>query len=251
MKRALTLVVGLLWTFPALGGAPSDPVVVGPDGDVYALDYIDGRVVRVSADGALDEVYSGSHARLSRSMGAEHARKVAFVEGRLILDTRAHEERTAPGLVPPLTALVGGKPESVEISGVHKHLFEYSGAAAMGADGTVYRVNLGIDLHRVDPDGTTHPIPYDDPCAERSGRSIPAFVSGLAVGPEGALYLTDINRRCLLRLTASGVDKGADGRFVGVETDAKGTIYTMSYDPEGLVLWRALPGDALSQWVVL
>jgi len=36
-----------------------------------------------------------------------------------------------------------------------------------------------------------------------------------------------------------------------VETDAKGTIYAMSYDPEGLVLWRALPGDALSQWVVL
>ena len=182
---------------------PSSGIVVDGQGQVYFQDFAGDAIWKIDADGKLTK-FSDKVGGHFLALDAEGS----FARTNL----KRFKRVTAAGVKPALIVAEGGAPIAVNSDG---NLYSGEGSKTDGG------------LTRISPDGKQQPF-----AAELKRL----FVTGLASGPEGALYLTCNN--AVLKVKADGtVAKVAE------KVEVKDCDEDIPYDPT--VLMPALRGLAV------
>lgn len=251
---------------PATAASFLDPrgVAVGPDGSLYIADRLNSRVRRVGLDGIITTVAgNGSQANGGNNVPAisvglfEPVALAVGPDGSLYIadsgGARVHRVGT-DGIIRHFAGICfqsvgsscppagdGGPATAATIHGPR--------GLAVGADGSVFisQSGFGLSIRRVGPDGiittfagnnTFGPIIGDGGPATRSNVDVP---HGLAIGPDGALYIAQ-NSGANNRVRRVGPAlSGLGSAEVAVASQDGSRLYV--FDPNGLHL-RTL--DALT-----
>jgi len=154
------------------GSTPSG-VAVGPDGSIYTADYNRNRILRVGTDGVMTTIAGNGTAGYGGDGG-------------------------------PATSAMFSNPIDV----------------AVGPDGSIYIADYGNNrIRRVSPDGIITTVAGNgDTYYFRGGDGIPAtnaaiyFPTGVAVGPDGSIYIADRGNNRIRRVRADGIITTVAGR---------------------------------------
>jgi sugar lactone lactonase YvrE/plastocyanin len=175
------------------GFAGSLTLAVGPDGSLYIADWNDEVVRRVNPDGTITTVAG----YFDPGALKEHKIYNAFDPSELLCEFTSYEPETPSlsGDGGPATSATLGEPTAV----------------AVGSDGSIYISDPFDDvIRRVAPDGTistfagTGEVGYsgDGGPAAEAKLDDPA---GLAVGPDGSVYIADACNAVIRRVASDGI----------------------------------------------
>ena len=163
-------------------------VAVGPGGFLYVVDKGTARLRRIEPDGTVGPGWEGEPSIRPSALATAP-------DGSLVV---------SEGLNPRIVRIAaGGVISSVLPPGVAGLHFDL----AVDAEGAVFWVDSGSDLkptalRRVDPDGTVSTLLEERP--GQYGGVFSRSVAGLAVAPDGTLYLADSNYRRIIRISPEG-----------------------------------------------
>jgi RHS repeat-associated protein len=195
---------------PAIAAELNRPtgVAVGSDSSLYIADTNNNVIRRIGADGIITTVAGTGVWGFSGDGGPATAAQLRSASGvamgpdgsLYIADTGNHRiRRVGPdGLI---TTVVGNTPEQ---------LIDFDGVT-VGPDGSLYLADyIGTRIHRVGPDGTMTTVAGTG-VSGFSGDGGPAtaaqlaYPSGVAVGPDGSLYIADTNNSRIRRVGLDGI----------------------------------------------
>jgi RHS repeat-associated protein len=205
---------------PATDGGLNRPAAIafGPDGSLYIADTYNQRVRRVRADGIISTVAGNGQAGFSGDGGPATAARLydpsdvaVGPDGSIyIADSVNHRiRRVGPdGIIS--TVAGGGTRSFTRGSGPATAAgLLYPDGIAVGPDGSLYIPNRNHIL-RVGPDGIIRSIAGDGSNGSYGdgGRAMQAAigdVNGIAVGPDGSLYIADFYNHRVRRITPDGI----------------------------------------------
>ena len=221
-------------------------IALGPDGSLYIADRANGRIRRVGSDGIVDTVvqYNGGAGQLA--VGPDGA--LYFWEtgngGLLRRRDPSGAVTTIAGSTDPSATRCEDCPATSTLIG-----FALDNPLAVDADGGVYFAeNDDHTVRRVGPDGIVRRIAGISGDQGSDGDGGPARSArlyspqGLAVGPDGSVYITDSNYRIrrvrpdgtITTVTGNGTygfavpDAGVSAR-AGTTTNVRG----LAFGPDG------------------
>jgi hypothetical protein len=209
MRARLFLVIGMIGFRAA--AHPGSGIVVDSQGQVFFQDSVARTIWKIDASGKVTSYYDklGGH-----WMALDRAGAFARADLKLV------ERITPAGVVPALIVADGGAPVAVNSGNL------YYGLDVMGAAG------VAVGLTKVFPDGKKERF------APELARAIEKLgITGIASGPDGALYLACLTR--VIKVTTNGsfktvvdgvevhdCDRDAVTAFLrGLDVESDGSIY--------------------------
>lgn len=248
-------------------------VAVGPDGSLYLADYSNHRVRRVGPDGIITTVAGGgtsindgvpaTQAQLGLvnavAVGPDGSFFFAVSDGYSnhirrvgpdgIVTTVVDNRRGSAGCN-PITAPCGdgGPASQARIGGLY--------AIEVGPDGSLYLSDSTFRVRRIGPDGIittvagTGLLCYSGATCGEGGPSTQAplgSVYGLAVGPDGSLYLPQTGGNERVRRVASSLPASAVGDILLTAEDGS-ELYVFDSTGRHLRTRNALTGAVLYQF---
>lgn len=233
-------------------------VAVGPDGSLYIADRDNQRIRRVGPDGIITTVAGsgptgfGGDGGPATQASLNWPEKVAVgPDGSLYIADRGNNLIRRVGLDGIISTVVG-KPRSSGFSGdggpATSAQLNFPSDIAVGPDGSLYIADQGNQcIRRVGPDGIISTVAGKTSPGGFSGDGGPAteaelnFPTGVAVGPDGSLFIADRLNERIRRVGPDGVIKtvagttlrgfGGDG---GPATNAKLDFPTsLAFGPDG------------------
>lgn len=196
-------------------GAPRG-IVLASDGNLYVSDWENRSVRRVSMDGAVTTIFTGSFVE---TLGLTR-------EGDILASIGAEREQIVRMTIEGEVIRIAGMPlyPGYQDGPADQARFSYVSGLAMNWDGWIYateavslRTRGGSQLIRtVSPDGEVSTL--------SGGRFITAYVDGpvadarfhhpvdIAVHPAGDLFVADSLNHCIRRITPDGVVSTVAGR---------------------------------------
>ncbi|MDG5815419.1 RHS repeat-associated core domain-containing protein [Chitinispirillales bacterium ANBcel5] len=243
---------------PAIDAQLNGPsgIAVGPDGSFYISDARNHCIRRVDPHGIITTIagtgetgYSGdggpaTYAELNSPKGIDIGAdgSIYFVEsGNHCI------RRIGPDGI--ITTFAGGRSGYGGDGGPATDAAFYFGSAfpsdvAVGPDGSVYVSEyFGRRIRRIDPDGIITTIAgngevgFDARCDGSPATEARFYLlSGIAVGPDGAIYVSDIRQRRVRRIGTDGIINTivAGGNPRGITIGPDGSIY-IAYDSQHIV----------------
>ncbi|WP_374438361.1 hypothetical protein [Inhella sp.] len=201
----------------ALFNEPSG-VLPAPQGGVWVLDSNNGRIRHVAADGRVSTLAGGGQG----AGGSRHAdgqgTAAAFNEPRgfaqdaagnlYVADAADHAIRRVDRS--GRSSVWAGRPGSYGFADGAATLarFRKPAGLAVAADGTLYVADSGNHaVRRIAPDGQVSTLAGNGERGSRDGAGSAAQFNepmGLALAPDGALYVADFGSHTLRRVTATG-----------------------------------------------
>ena len=192
-------------------------VAVGPDGSLYIADTSNNRIRRIGPDGIITTVAGEGNGGLSGNGGpATQARLynpsgvAVGPDGSLYIadSTNYRIRRVGPDGIITTVAGTGGEGFSGDGGPATQATLRYPIGVAVGPDGNLYIAD-GRDnrIRRVGPDGIITTVAGTG-VGGFSGDGGPAtqatlfYPEGVAVGPDGNLYIADTYNHRILRITA-------------------------------------------------
>jgi RHS repeat-associated protein len=250
---------------PAAGAQLNGPasVFVGPDGSLYVADTGNNRVRRIAPDGSISTVAGTGTAGFSGDLGPavqatlKAPRGVALGhDGSLfIADTGNNAvRRVAPDGVMHVTA---GSAADDPSEGTGGPLFTPTGLA-VAADGTVYvaqagqnnvvslfpdnesAARLGRTIDTTDVAGSTHGFSGFSGDGGTATQALLVHPTGVALGPDGSLYLVDQGNNRVRRLTLSQPGLSTGDFFVPSQDGSQ--VFLFNHDGRHLKTLDALTG---------
>ncbi|MCP5197341.1 MAG: hypothetical protein H6974_11225 [Gammaproteobacteria bacterium] len=193
---------------------------VGPDGSLYIVDYLNSRIRRVGLDGIITTVagngalgFSGDGGPATQA-GLYYPDDVAVgPDGSLyIADTYHHRiRRVGPDGI--ITTVAGNGASGFSGDGGPATQASLHGPAgiAVAPDGSLYIADSGNRRVRwVRPDGTITTVAgsgqngYDDDGRPATQAKL-SSIKGVAVGPDGSLYIADTYKNRVCRVGLDGI----------------------------------------------
>jgi RHS repeat-associated protein len=193
---------------------------IGPDGSIYLAEF-EGRVLRVTLDGRMKRVagqsntwgYRGDGGPASQALLTSPSEVALGPDGSLyISETEAHRiRRIDPQGVISTFAGTGIAGFSGDGGPATQAMFNHPDDIAIAPDGTVYvgdidnnrvrRIGLDGMITTVAGDGSID-FSGDGGLATQAGINFPF---GIALGPDGSLYIADWGHKRIRRVTPSGI----------------------------------------------
>src|SRR6266540_3392491 len=191
--------------------SPAD-VAVGPDGSVYIADTSNNRIRRIGSDDRITTIagtgqngYSGDGGPATQATLWDPTGIALGPDGSLYIadHTNSRIRRIGPNSIITTVAGDGGG-------------LRYPSGVAVGPDGTLYIAgNYTNRVYRVGPDGTLSTVAGTSPSGwysgGYSGDGGPASAAqvnrpwGVAVGPDGSLYIADTWNHRIRRVAPNGI----------------------------------------------
>jgi RHS repeat-associated protein len=235
---------------PIAGGAPTglgdggaatsahlaspDGVAVAPDGTLYIADVLDDRVRRVDTQGTISTVYGGTSANTPADVAT------ASDGSAYVADSGKHEIiRIAPDGTSTVVAGTGTVGYTGDGGPATQAELNTPNAIAVGPDDSVWFADSwpsppnDVRIRRIAPDGTIwteigggpapQPAdPYQEGAAASQVRIAYVNGNGLAVGPDGTVYVIDTGGSGTW-VRAIGPD-GISHRFAGGGSPGPGSV---------------------------
>jgi sugar lactone lactonase YvrE len=265
--------------------ANSSQIAIGPDGNIYVADAGNNRIRKIDSGLATlnmtgnsyftNYINAGGNVNMNRDLdvsGNTDLRGVTNVYGTLTANSN-----TNLGGVPwsnnVVTTLAGtGSAGSTNnVSGLYASFNTPSGVA-VASDGTIYVADFGTHIIRkVTPEGVVTTLAgISGTSGATDGTGAGALFngpSGLAIGPDGNIYVTEFSGHRIRKVTPDGVvttlagngiaafanGTGTEARFnnpADIDFDASGKMYIADYsnhririlNPQGVVTTHAGTG---------
>ena len=232
-------------------GRATDALFHGPDNiaiddeqNIYIADADNYRIRRLSAEGRVVTI-AGS-GRAGYRDGSSGVAMFGYptgiaVDGKgflYVADRRTHTVRkiTPDGRV--YTIAGNGMPGFADGRG-RMSLLREPVSVAVTKDGTLYIADSGNNaIRRVSPDGTVKTIAGGGRPGYRDGRGFEArfnWPTGIAIGPDGNIYVCDSGNNKIRRVTPDGVVSTVAGSIVSGRRDGSAHKAEFSF-PTGIAL---------------
>jgi streptogramin lyase len=189
-------------------------VAVGPDGSLYIADWGNNRIRRVGPDGVITTVagggIGGDGGPATQAALFEPSAVAVGPDGSLYIPDRNRIRRVGPDGI--ITTVAGGASQGYSGDGGPATLAELSfpSGVAIGPDGSLYIADGNNRIRRVGPDGVITTVAGNGTIGF-SGDGGPATQAelgtpfGVAVGPDGLLYIADFRNHRIRRVGADGI----------------------------------------------
>jgi len=200
-------------------------VAAGPDGSIYITDDYNHRVRRVGPDGIIT-TFAGGQGGYDLGDGGPATKAVlggptgivVAADGSVYISDTEHDRIRWVGTDGIITTVAGGGSQVCASScgdggpATQARLCQPFGIA-LGSDGSLYIAEPNYTrIRRVGPDGIITTVAGTGTyyCAGYSGDGGPAtqaklcVPSGVAVGPDGSLYIADTNNQVIRRVGTDG-----------------------------------------------
>ncbi|WP_232425237.1 serine/threonine-protein kinase [Frankia inefficax] len=238
-------------------------LAVAPDGTVYAADHAADQVYRIAPDGRAF-VFAGTarggggftaDAGLATRAALDGPAAAALGPDGSVYVAEGSRIRkiTKDGLISTVAGAYGRSSTTVIGDGgpATKASLPSPSGLAVTADGSIYVADDYLDtIREITPDGTIRTVAGTSGKDGETGDGGPAArallsgPTGLALGPDGSLYITDTHNAKIRRIDPKGVMTTFAGTDSGVSTGLDGTsageaaltgLYGVVVDPSGAV----------------
>jgi RHS repeat-associated protein len=190
---------------PATQAALNGPfrLAVGPDGSLYINDFKNSRIRRVAGDGTISSLAGPGimgRAPGGMALGPDGSLYVADLVG-------AVRRRRPDGSIQLVAGNGSGSGDGIPATQAR---LGFSDGVAVAADGTFFVTGDSV-IRKVGPDGVITTVAGDMNRSGYAGDGGPASQAlldlprGLAIAPDGSLYIGDANNYRIRRLSPDGV----------------------------------------------
>jgi sugar lactone lactonase YvrE len=215
-------------------------------GNIYAADMGNGAVRKITLDGRVTTlagmVWEGSADGLGTAARFRGPAGISVnSSGQLYVSDRANNTIRRIDIDGQVTTFAGLAEQADPVDGVGPNArFGMPAGIVAAADGTVFVADSGGNaIRKIAPDGTTTTFAgalkqwgRDDGVGGGARFWSP---TGLALGAEGTLYVSDIYTRSVRKVTPGGEVSTLAGGGAGLETDGQGTSATFAL-PYGIAV---------------